>query len=111
MHIFHPEKSEVYLFVFIKIELKHLNWGGGESTKNLMKNIFLNTIDRELSGDTHVKLKAVWGKFKKKKHALEHSLIHTFLIRDVKFLSNKVSCTPLLSKRAKSTWDFKIMIM
>lgn len=65
MHIFHPEKSEIYLFVFIKKELKSLIWGAGRKRKYLVKNIFLDTIDRGLCGDTLVKIKAVWGKLKK----------------------------------------------
>lgn len=115
-----PQKKKKIWNIFIYLKKKGLGWGGGRKKINLVKNIFINTIDRKIAlwrYSCGVKGFFGWnigGRESKQtsfQHALEHPLINAFLVRDLRVLSNKVGCIPLFSKTAKHMWNFKNMLM
>lgn len=117
-----PKKKKIWnIFIYlIEIKLKSLGWGGRRKKINLMKNIFINTIDREIAlwryscGIKGFFWWTIGGRESKQisfQHALEHLVINTFPVRGLRFLSNKVGCIPLFSKTAKLMWNFKNMLM
>lgn len=115
---FPPPKKIWNIFIYF-------NWNGTKESRlgrerkkiNLMKNIFINTINGERALWRHscgVKGFFGWntgGRESSFQHALEHPLSNTFLVWDLRFLSNKVGCIPLFSKTVKHMWNFKNTLM
>jgi len=94
--------------------------GRGRKKINLTKKVFVNQIVRDIAlwRYSHgVKGFFGWntgGRESKQtsfQHALEHPLINTFLVSDLRFLSSKAGCVPLFSETAKHKWNFKNMLM